>query len=199
MDTPTGHGQAFHRATGSSSGSPPSISTLASAGSLSALMANQSLNTPTSNMNGVNQVKATEPVFPIGAVPSSPPTLSQSPNSNRNRQRSVSIPGGASNLPRLLTPFDTGDIKILLLENVSTGAVNMLKEQGYQVDFHTKAWSEQELCEKIGDYHVVGIRSKTKLTANVFRKAQKVSQKDGREGNRKKMRIGRNSSKDEKW
>lgn len=184
MDTPTGHGQAFHRA----SGSPPSSvnpSPLASAGSLSALLQSQSisnLNSPQPNGNGSpssveNRVKATEPTFST-INPSSPPnkhSYSTSPNSNRTRTRTLSIPGNSSNLPRQLTPFDTGDIKILLLENVSKGAVEMLKEQGYQVDFHTKAWTEEELIEKIADYHVVGIRSKTKLTANVFRKAQKVS------------------------
>jgi D-3-phosphoglycerate dehydrogenase len=77
-------------------------------------------------------------------------------------------------MPRLLTPFDQGDIRILLLENVSQGAVDMLRQQGYQVDFHAKAWSEDELCDKIGQYHAIGIRSKTKLTAKVFRRAEKV-------------------------
>lgn len=187
MDTPTGHGQAFHRAGASGSPLASGQSPLATAGSLSALLQAQSIDSNSSpQANGVassseNRVKASEPHF--AAIPSSPPTshnFSTSPSSNKthNRARTLSIPGNSSNLPRQLTPFDTGDIKILLLENVSQGAVDMLKEQGYQVDFHTKAWTEQELVDKIGDYHVIGIRSKTKLTANVFRKAQKVSRSE---------------------
>jgi len=104
--------------------------------------------------------------------PGSPPNPNAYPVPSRTR--SISIPG-SKQAPRLLTPFAVGDIKLLLLESVSQGAVAMLREQGYQVDFHTKAWSEEELCEKIGDYHVIGIRSKTKLTAKVFRAAKKVS------------------------
>lgn len=89
------------------------------------------------------------------------------------RSRSASFPAGQS-APRMLTQFNAGDIKILLLENVSQGAVQILREQGYQVDFFTKAWSEDELCAKIGEYNVIGIRSKTKLTERVFRHASKL-------------------------
>ncbi|KAI3478573.1 hypothetical protein L1887_59481 [Cichorium endivia] len=32
---------------------------------------------------------------------------------------------------------------------------------GLSVDFHTKAWSEEELIQNIGQYHAIGIRSKT--------------------------------------
>ncbi|WFD42186.1 hypothetical protein MPSI1_000825 [Malassezia psittaci] len=94
----------------------------------------------------------------------SPPT--------HGRARSVSIPGAQA--PRLLQPFDREEINILLLENVSKGAVDMLREQGYQVDFQTGSWSEDELIEKIGDYHAIGIRSKTRLTKRVFAAAKKL-------------------------
>lgn len=113
--------------------------------------------------------------LPHGANPGA---ASFSPNSvSPSQGRSISIPVGATDhsaRPRLLTPFDQGDIKILLLENISQGAVALLRNQGYQVDHVTKAWSEEELIEKIGEYHVIGIRSKTRLTARVFRKAAKV-------------------------
>lgn len=88
------------------------------------------------------------------------------------RARSVSIPGAPA--PRVLQPFDREDIRILLLENVSQGAVRLLREQGYEVDFHTGAWSEDELVEKIGEYHAIGIRSKTRLTKRVFAAAPKL-------------------------
>lgn len=77
-------------------------------------------------------------------------------------------------MPKLLTPFDSSSIKILLLEAVSQGAVETLKKQGYQVDYFNDAWSEGQLCEKLKDYHVVGIRSKTKLTEKVLKAAEKV-------------------------
>jgi hypothetical protein len=50
----------------------------------------------------------------------------------------------------------------------------MLREQGFQVDFHTGAWSEDELVEKIGQYHAIGIRSKTRLTKRVFEAAHQL-------------------------
>jgi len=50
----------------------------------------------------------------------------------------------------------------------------MFKGQGYQVEHFTKAWTEEELLAKIGDYHAIGIRSKTKITENVIKAATKV-------------------------
>ncbi|KDN35682.1 hypothetical protein K437DRAFT_276953 [Tilletiaria anomala UBC 951] len=154
------HAQAFHRA----GFSPPSNFS----GSFSAMMNAQQQQTAATAAAATATAQASS-VF--GGSPSSPPGAMYQPTAPR--ARAVSIPG-SSRAPRLLTPFAIGDIKILLLENVSQGAVQMLREQGYQVDFHTKAWSEEELCKKIGDYNVIGIRSKTKLTAKVFRNANKL-------------------------
>ena len=64
---------------------------------------------------------------------------------------------------------------MLLLENISAGAVEQFKSQGYQVEHFAKAWTEEELLAKIGDYHAIGIRSKTKMTAKVIKAATKVS------------------------
>ncbi|KAI9505202.1 D-3-phosphoglycerate dehydrogenase 2 [Coemansia spiralis] len=75
---------------------------------------------------------------------------------------------------RNLKPFNSGDIKILLLENVSQKAVDILKKAGYQVEFHTKALDKATLIEKIKDVHAVGIRSKTKLTEEVLAHANKL-------------------------
>jgi len=77
--------------------------------------------------------------------------------------------------PRMLRPFATGELRLLLLENISQGAVTAFQQQGFQVDHHTKAWTEEELVQKIGQYHAIGIRSKTRITANVLQKANKVS------------------------
>lgn len=68
-----------------------------------------------------------------------------------------------------------GQIRILLLENISQDAAQSLKDQGFHVDHYTKAFSEAELLEKIGSYQAIGIRSKTKMTEKVIKAAPNVS------------------------
>jgi len=48
-----------------------------------------------------------------------------------------------------LKPFDTGDIKILLLENVNQTGRDILTGQGYQVEFLKTSLPEDQLIEKI--------------------------------------------------
>lgn len=48
-----------------------------------------------------------------------------------------------------LKPFNTQDIRILLLENVNVAAREILEAQGYQVEFHRSSLSESDLIEKI--------------------------------------------------
>lgn len=48
-----------------------------------------------------------------------------------------------------LKPFNTQDIKILLLENVNVAAREILESQGYQVEFHKSSLPEDDLIEKI--------------------------------------------------
>ncbi|KAK9481066.1 hypothetical protein V1514DRAFT_357119 [Lipomyces japonicus] len=85
----------------------------------------------------------------------------------KNRRTSLAV-------TKLLKPFATEDIKILLLENVNQTAIDILTEQGYQVEFHKTSLPEDELIEKIRDVHVIGIRSKTKLTAKVLAEAKNL-------------------------
>ncbi|KAF8925200.1 D-3-phosphoglycerate dehydrogenase 2 [Dissophora ornata] len=88
----------------------------------------------------------------------------------RERQGSF----GGSSKAKILRPFNTANIKILLLENVNETAVNTLRSQGYQVETHAKALAEDVLIEKIRDVHCVGIRSKTKLTKKILDAAEKL-------------------------
>ncbi|KAI1662990.1 hypothetical protein F4813DRAFT_16398 [Daldinia decipiens] len=76
--------------------------------------------------------------------------------------------------PKQLKPFNTQDIKILLLENVNQSGRDILTGQGYQVEFHKSSLPEDQLIEKIRDVHVVGIRSKTKLSEKVLREAKNL-------------------------
>ncbi|KAJ5179634.1 hypothetical protein N7492_002844 [Penicillium capsulatum] len=73
-----------------------------------------------------------------------------------------------------LKPFATQDIKVLLLENVNQTGREILQQQGYQVEFLKSSLPEDELIEKIRDVHVIGIRSKTKLTARILKEAKNL-------------------------
>ena len=79
-----------------------------------------------------------------------------------------------SDANRQLKPFDTHMIKILLLENVNETGQKILREQGYQVEAMKASLSEDDLIEKIKDVHVLGIRSKTKVTARVLSQAREL-------------------------
>jgi hypothetical protein len=52
-------------------------------------------------------------------------------------------------LPKQLKPFNTQDIKILLLENVNQSGRDILTAQGYQVEFLKTSLPEDKLIEKI--------------------------------------------------
>ena len=103
--------------------------------------------------------------------------LSVSPNSAQSiySRRSDAL-NSATHIrtPRVLHPIDNEDLRLLLLENISQDAVAAFRQQGFTVDHSTKAMSEDELVEKIGDYHAIGIRSKTKITERVLKAATKV-------------------------
>lgn len=73
------------------------------------------------------------------------------------------------------TSFPKEKIKILLLEGIHPAAITIFKESGYQqIEFHNSSIDEQQLLKKIGDVHLLGIRSKTKLTKNIFNNAHKL-------------------------
>ncbi|CAO3599918.1 unnamed protein product [Absidia cylindrospora] len=76
--------------------------------------------------------------------------------------------------PKVLRPFNTAEVKILLLENVNETAIKSFQKQGYQVETYAKALVGEELIEKIRDVHVIGIRSKTKLTKQVLDEAKNL-------------------------
>lgn len=66
-------------------------------------------------------------------------------------------------------------INILFLENISDKAVQQFKANGYtNVRKLTGALSEEELIKEIKDVHLLGIRSKTQVTAKVLAAATKL-------------------------
>ncbi|KAH9486998.1 D-3-phosphoglycerate dehydrogenase 2 [Psilocybe cubensis] len=76
--------------------------------------------------------------------------------------------------PKVLHPLENEGLRLLILENISLDAVAAFRAQGYHVDHFSKAMSEDELVEKIGSYHAIGIRSKTKITERVLKAASKL-------------------------
>jgi len=63
---------------------------------------------------------------------------------------------------------------MLLLENVHPVAEARLREEGFNVETVGKALSEDELCERIRDVSVLGIRSKTQVTRRVLDHANRL-------------------------
>ncbi|MCU0397643.1 MAG: phosphoglycerate dehydrogenase [Cyclobacteriaceae bacterium] len=65
-------------------------------------------------------------------------------------------------------------INVLLLENVHPVAIELLKAEGFTVEAHTAALTEDELCQKIKNVSVLGIRSKTQVTEKVLQHANRL-------------------------
>ena len=79
-------------------------------------------------------------------------------------------------------------MKALLLENISAVAVDVFRAAGYEVESLKPALEERELIEKIRGVSILGVRSKTRVTAAVIEAAcsssdeKSPSPKAGRNG-----------------
>ena len=65
-------------------------------------------------------------------------------------------------------------ISVLLLENIHPNATELFKEEGYQIETVNRSLSEEELKERIKEVSVLGIRSKTQITSEVLKSAQRL-------------------------
>ncbi|TGK38866.1 phosphoglycerate dehydrogenase [Leptospira andrefontaineae] len=65
-------------------------------------------------------------------------------------------------------------INVLLLENVHQDAFQLFQKDGFNVRLLPQAMGEDELSKEIENIHVLGIRSKTNLTAPVLAKAKRL-------------------------
>ncbi|MGK5084828.1 phosphoglycerate dehydrogenase [Bdellovibrionota bacterium FG-1] len=72
------------------------------------------------------------------------------------------------------TSFPKEQIKVLLLENIHPLAKDILSSEGFQIETLPGALSEDQLKERIRDVHVLGIRSKTYVSAAVLAEAKKL-------------------------
>ncbi|MFK2903285.1 phosphoglycerate dehydrogenase [Dyella ginsengisoli] len=73
------------------------------------------------------------------------------------------------------TSYPKQDIKVLLLEGVSQSAVETFRQAGYtQIEYHQKSLPEAELKARVAEAHIVGIRSRSHLTADVLAEAKRL-------------------------
>lgn len=78
-------------------------------------------------------------------------------------------------MPDQQTSYPRSKIKILLLENISEAAIAEFNHGGYaEIKTLAGAVSEEELIEAVRGVHIVGIRSKTRITENVIAAADKL-------------------------
>jgi D-3-phosphoglycerate dehydrogenase len=70
--------------------------------------------------------------------------------------------------------IDQAKVRVLLLENIHPDAVSRLEAAGYQVESVRTALDESELIERIAGVHLLGIRSKTQVTAKVLEAADSL-------------------------
>lgn len=71
--------------------------------------------------------------------------------------------------------LDKRQIRVLLLEGIHPSAVRSFEKAGYtNLEYIPKALDDKELEARIKEVHIVGIRSRTQLTAEVLAKAKKL-------------------------
>lgn len=74
-----------------------------------------------------------------------------------------------------ITSYPKEKIKVLLLENISPNATKVFKNNGYDnVEIIAGALSESDLIKAVKDVHLLGIRSKTKVSEKVLASAKKL-------------------------
>ncbi len=64
--------------------------------------------------------------------------------------------------------IDQGKVRALLLENIHPDGVARLESEGYLVESVGRALDEDELIERVDGVHLLGIRSKTQVSARVL-------------------------------
>jgi D-3-phosphoglycerate dehydrogenase len=78
----------------------------------------------------------------------------------------------SSSFKRPISTENQAKLKVLLLENIHESAYELLTEQGFQVERVSSALPESELKKRVADVHILGLRSKTMVTAGVLAEAK---------------------------
>lgn len=93
-----------------------------------------------------NQERTLSAYSANASVSTSPTAAFHSPASSFGGAQPVRKSTGGA---KQLKPFDTQDVKILLLENVNQTGIDILEGQGYQVESLKTSLPEDQLIEKI--------------------------------------------------
>ncbi|MBS2031803.1 MAG: phosphoglycerate dehydrogenase [Deltaproteobacteria bacterium] len=72
------------------------------------------------------------------------------------------------------TSYPKDQIKVLLLENIHASASEIFGAEHFQIEKVKGALKPAELAAKIADVHILGIRSKTHVTAEVLANAKRL-------------------------
>ena len=73
------------------------------------------------------------------------------------------------------TSLDKNRIRVLLLEGIDPGAIELFRRDGYtDIEYHKKPLAEAVLLEAVRDAYFIGIRSATQLTEKVFEAAPRL-------------------------
>jgi len=72
------------------------------------------------------------------------------------------------------TSFPKSQIRVLLLENVHASAHAIVRGEGFRLEALPAALREDELAERIKDVHVLGIRSRTRVTERALGEARRL-------------------------
>jgi D-3-phosphoglycerate dehydrogenase len=72
------------------------------------------------------------------------------------------------------TSFPKSRIRVLLLENVHASAREAVRDEGFHLETLPGALGEDELAERIREVHVLGIRSKTRVTERALGEARRL-------------------------
>jgi len=70
--------------------------------------------------------------------------------------------------------FPKSKLKALLLENIHPDAVAVFRKEGYTIETEPKSLSEDELARRIRDVSILGIRSKTELSAKILKEGKRL-------------------------
>nr|WP_203981374.1 phosphoglycerate dehydrogenase [Planosporangium flavigriseum] len=83
-----------------------------------------------------------------------------------------SISPSTLNYPRCVLKNEP--VRTLLLENIHKDAVALLESQGHEVETISRALDEDELIKRLDGVHLLGIRSKTQVTAKALAAAPEL-------------------------
>jgi len=72
------------------------------------------------------------------------------------------------------TSFPKSQIRVLLMENIHASAGEVFRAEGFQVETCPGALGEDALLEKVRDVHVLGIRSRSRVTERVLSEARRM-------------------------